>query len=145
MKLNNLIFQSSLLNGNYPNTDNSIAKEFKYIIKTNLSTFAAAVDRAALLTQAKDKNIIKMVVNDNILNINSYASEIGKVEENINIECNNKEKLEISFSSKYMLEALKTFKDDDILILLNSDIKPIIIKSVEDESLIQLILPIKTY
>ena len=144
-KYSNIYFQTNLLAGNYPNTNNLIPTEFKYIIKTNLSTFAAAVDRAALLTQAKDKNIIKMVVNDNILNINSYASEIGKVEENINIECNNKEKLEISFSSKYMLEALKTFKDDDILILLNSDIKPIIIKSVEDESLIQLILPIKTY
>ena len=86
-----------------------------------------------------------MLVNDSNMVISSYASEIGKVEENIDIECNNKEKLEISFSSKYMLEALKTFKDEDILILLNSDIKPIIVKSVDDESLIQLILPIKTY
>ena len=81
---------------------------------------------------------------DNMM-ISSYASEIGKVEENIDIECNNKDKIEVSFSSKYMLEALKTFKDEDILILLNSDIKPIIIKSVSDETLIQLILPIKTY
>ena len=144
-KYSNIFFQTNLLAGNYPNTNNLIPTEFKYIIKTNLSSFAAAVDRAALLTQAKDKNIIKMVVNDNIMNINSFASEIGKVEETINIECNNKEKLEISFSSKYMLDALKTFKDEDILILLNSDIKPIIVKSVDDESLIQLILPIKTY
>ena len=33
----------------------------------------------------------------------------------------------------------------DVLILLNSDVKPIIIKGVKDETLIQLILPIKTY
>ena len=144
-KFKNTSFQTNLLAGNYPNTNNLIPTEFKYIIKTNLSTFTAAVDRAALLTQGKDKNIIKMLVNDNNMVISSYASEIGKVEENIDIECNNKEKLEISFSSKYMLEALKTFKDEDILILLNSDIKPIIVKSVDDESLIQLILPIKTY
>ena len=51
----------------------------------------------------------------------------------------------ISFSAKYMLDALKTMKDDDILILLNGEVKPIVIKSVTDESLIQLILPIKTY
>ena len=86
-----------------------------------------------------------MMVNDSNMVISSFASEIGKVEENLVVECNNKEKIEISFSSKYMLEALKTFKDEDILILLNSDIKPIIIKSVDDETLIQLILPIKTY
>ena len=33
----------------------------------------------------------------------------------------------------------------NILILLNNDVKPIVIKSLKDESLIQLILPIKTY
>ena len=138
-------FQTNLLAGNYPNTNNLIPTEFKYIIKTNLSLFTSAIDRAALLTQGKDKNIVKMMVNDTNMMISSFASELGKVEENLVVECNNKEKIEISFSSKYMLDALKTFKDEDILILLNSDIKPIIIKSVEDESLIQLILPIKTY
>ena len=144
-KFENISFQTNLLAGNYPNTNNLIPNEFKYIIKANLSTFTSAIDRAALLTQGKDKNIVKMMVNDSNMVISSFASEIGKVEENLVVECNNKEKIEISFSSKYMLEALKTFKDEDILILLNSDIKPIIIKSVDDETLIQLILPIKTY
>ena len=41
--------------------------------------------------------------------------------------------------------ALKTIKDEEILILLNSDNKPIIVKSVKDDTLIQLILPIRTY
>ena len=77
--------------------------------------------------------------------INSYASEIGKVEEQLTVESNNKERLEISFSSKYMLEAIKTIQEEELLLLLNSDVKPIIIKSLTDESLIQLILPIKTY
>ena len=53
--------------------------------------------------------------------------------------------LDISFSSKYMLEAFRTFKDEQILILLNGEVKPIVIKLTEDESLIQLILPLKTY
>ena len=82
---------------------------------------------------------------DNQMVINSYASEIGKVEEKLDIETSNDANIDISFSAKYMLDALKTMKDDDILILLNGEVKPIVIKSVTDESLIQLILPIKTY
>ena len=77
--------------------------------------------------------------------ISSSSSELGRVDEKLIVETNNKEKIEISFSSKYMLEALKTIKDEEILILLNSDNKPIIVKSVTDDTLIQLILPIKTY
>ena len=44
-----------------------------------------------------------------------------------------------------MLEALKVIKDDSILLLINSDDKPILIKPVKDESLVELILPVKTY
>lgn len=144
-KYKNIIFQSNLLAGTYPNTNNLIPSEFEIMLSTNLNEYFNAIDRAALLTQSKDKNIVKMKLNNKNLIINSYASEIGKVEERVNCDCNVDTSIDISFSAKYMLDALKTFKDEQILILLNGEIKPIVIKSTEDESLIQLILPIKTY
>ena len=143
-KYKNIIFQSNLLNGTYPNTSNLIPNDFEYIIKVGNVVFSSSIDRTALLTQGKDKNIIKMLVDNTKLTLTS-SSELGKSEEKLNVESNNKEKLEISFSSKYMLEALKTIKDENLLLLMNGDTKPIVIKSVSDESLIQLILPIKTY
>lgn len=144
-KYKNINFQTNILSGTYPNTSNLIPSEFAYIIKVNKRNFNDAIDRAALLTQGKDKNIVKMFLDNTKMTINSYASEIGKVEEQLTVETNNAEHLEISFSSKYMLESLKTMEEEDILLLLNSDVKPLIIKSLTDESLIQLILPIKTY
>ncbi len=141
----NIHFQTNILSGNYPNTSNLIPSEFAYIIKVNKKDFNDAVDRAALLTQGKDKNIVKMTLDNTKMTINSFASEIGKVEEQLVVETTNESHLEISFSSKYMLEAIKTLPEEEILLLLNSDVKPIIIKSLTDESLIQLILPIKTY
>ncbi len=143
-KYKNIIFQSNLLNGTYPNTNNLIPNDFEYIIKVSNINFTSSIDRTALLTQGKDKNIIKMLVDNKKLTLTS-SSELGKSEEKVDIDSNNKEKLEISFSSKYMLEALKTIKEEDLLLLMNGDTKPIVIKSVSDESLIQLILPIKTY
>ena len=144
-KYKNILFQTNLLSGTYPNTANLIPTEFDIIVNTKLNEYYSAIDRAALLTQGKDKNIVKMRIKDDSMIINSYASEIGKVEEKLSIETSKNASIDISFSAKYMLEALKTFKDDDILILLNGEVKPIVIKSVKDESLIQLILPIKTY
>ncbi len=144
-KYKNIIFQSNLLSGTYPNTSNLIPKDFAIIISTKLNDFFSSIDRAALLTQNKDKNIVKMKLKDSQLVINSYASEIGKVEEKLSVETSKDATIDISFSAKYMLDALKTIKDEEILILLNGEVKPIVIKSVTDESLIQLILPIKTY
>ena len=144
-KYKDVIFQSSLLNGTYPNTSNLIPKECELTITTSLNDFYSSIDRAALLTQSKDKNIVKMETKKNNLNITSFASEIGKVEENIEIAKDKEKDISISFSSKYMLDALKTFNEDELIIELISDTSPIILKSVNDDSLIQLILPIKTY
>lgn len=144
-KYNSYLFQSSLLNGTYPNTNNFIPEEFEIIITTSLNDYYAAIDRAALLTQNKDKNIIKMDTENNELIITSSSTEIGKSEEKVLINKNTDNNISISFSAKYMLDALKTFNEEDLIILLNNDSKPIIMKSAKDESLIQLILPIKTY
>ena len=144
-KYKNLIFQSSLLNGNYPNTDNSIAKEFKYIIKADLKDFYNTLDRASLLTQSKDKNIIDVEINNNEFIIRASSIEMGKVEEKLIVENETNNNLKISFSAKYMLEALKMFNKDQIYILLNGEISPIIIKEIENDELIELILPMKTY
>ncbi len=141
----NIQFQTNLLSGTYPDTSHFIPSEFAYMINLDLKSFNDAVDRASLLAQSKDKNIVRVGIDDKTMIISSSASEVGKTEEKIAIECSNKEKLDIAFSSRYMLEALKVIKDDNILLLINSDDKPILIKSVKDESLIELILPVKTY
>ncbi len=144
-KYDNIIFQSNLLSGQFPFNTASLPKEFAYLVKINLDAFAASVDRASLLTLGKDKNVVKMNIIDNKIKITSTESELGKVEENLVAETNNKNELEISFSAKYMLDALKVIKDEELLIMLNNDISPIIMKSVKDESLIELILPIKSF
>ena len=141
----NIYIQSNLLNGSYPETSHFIPNDFAYMINLNLKEFYDAVDRAALLAQNKEKNIIKMHIEDKDMIITSTSNELGNAEEKLKVDCNNKEKIEISFSSKYMMDALKVIKEDNILLLLNTDDKPLLIKPVTDESLTELILPIKTY
>ena len=141
----NIMIQSNLLSGTYPQTSHFIPNDFAYMINISLREYFDAIDRAALLAQNKDKNIVKMKIQDKEMIISSGAAEIGKTEERLVIDSNKKEKLELSFSSKYMLDALKVIKDDNILLLINDDDKPILIKPVNDENLTELILPIKTF
>ena len=101
------------------------------------------IDRASLLTSDRDKNTIKLELKNNELVISSNSPEIGKVEEKMRVESNDE--ISISFSSKYMLDSVKSFETDNIVMYMNNDNSPIIIKSNEDESLVQLVLPIKTY
>lgn len=143
-KFENIIFQTSLLNGTYPNTDNSIPKDFKYEIVANLKEFYNLLDTASSLTQSKEKNIVDLEINNNSL-IVSVSSLEGKGKDKIIIENKYNNNIKISFSVKYMLDALKVFNKEKIKILLNGEISPIILKEIENEELIELILPMKTY
>lgn len=144
-KFGSLIIMSRLINGTYPDTNKSIPSTFTLKLKTNLNKLYNAIDRASLLTNEEEKNIINLTTKGNIAYITSNIPEIGNVEEKININKNNEEEIKISFSSKYMMEAIKNFDCDDIEISFNGEIKPIIITGIDNDELIQLISPIRTF
>ena len=142
-KYKNIIFLSRLISGTYPVSSNIIPEKFNVDIECDYNTLYDMIDRASLLTSDKDKNTIKLTLKEKELIISSNSPEIGKVEEKMAIE--NDGEISISFSSKYMLDAIKSFNCEKIHILMNDDNSPIIIKSDEEKTLIQLVLPIKTY
>lgn len=142
-KYKNIIFLSRLISGTYPVSSNIIPNDFKIDIECDYEKLYDMIDRASLLTSDKDKNTIKLSLINRELIISSNSPEIGKVEEKIEID--NDDKISISFSSKYMLEAIRSFNSEKIHILMNDDNSPIIVKSDSEKSLIQLVLPIKTY
>ena len=144
-KYNNLLFQSRLINGTYPNTSNLMPNEANLIITANLDEFYSVIDRASILTSDKDKNIVTLETEGDTLILKSSSLEIGRVEEKMKIKKSNKDDIRISFSAKYMMEALKSFNSDEININYVGEVKPIILKNEKDETLTQLVLPIRTY
>ncbi len=144
-KFESIVMMSRLLNGTYPDTSKLIPETYELTIQVKLNDLYAAIDRASLLTNESDKNTIKLESNGNIITISSNIPEIGNVEETIEVEKDNDHEIKIAFSSKYMIDALKSLESEEIVLLLNGEIKPIIIKNPESDDLTQLILPIRTY
>ena len=144
-KYEDLLFQSSILNGTYPNTDSLVPNDYEIIYKVDTNEFYSVMDRASILAQAKDKNIVSLETHGDKLILTSSSPEIGKIEEVMNIEVLKGEDIKISFSVKYMMEAIKSFDSKSITLYFNGEIKPIIVKENDNGDLLQLILPIKTY
>ena len=144
-KTGNIKFESRLINGTYPNTSNLLPEDSLLVISTNLSDFYSVIDRVSILTSDKEKNIVTLETQGNTLILKSSSAEIGRVEEKMTVNKNNEEDIKISFSAKYMMEALKSFSTETVDLHFVGEIKPILIKSNEDETLTQLVLPIRTY
>ena len=144
-KFDNVLLQSRLLNGTYPDTSKLIPTEYTLKIEAPLMQLYNVVDRASLLSNDKEKNVIKLVTDKNIMTISSNSPEIGRVEEKLSIEKLVDSDISIAFSSKYMMDALRALKCEKVIILFSSEVKPIILKNPENDNITQLILPIRTY
>ena len=82
---------------------------------------------------------------DGIIEISSNTPEVGKVVEEIQSQSIDGEDLKISFSAKYMMDALKALEGTDIKISFTGAMRPFVIRPLHDETTLQLILPVRTY
>lgn len=143
----NVLFQSRLLDGNFPETSRLVPLEFPIIIKFNKNDLAVAIERASLLSSREgSSSIVKLYLRtDNVIEITSNSPEIGKVTEEVYpLEKAIGVSIKIAFSSKYFLDALKTFVSEQVLVKFTGEIRPFIIEGEMDPGLIQLILPVRT-
>ncbi len=144
-KYKNLLYQTRLIDGTYPNTSNLIPNDFLTSVKFNKNDLIAAVERASLFTSIDASSIIKFTLNrDKTIEIASTSNEIGAVkEELIPLNSSNAVQFQIAFSSKYFLDAVKSFDSTEVSIHFTGEIKPFIITGEYDVNLTQLILPMR--
>ncbi|GEN85048.1 DNA polymerase III subunit beta [Sporosarcina luteola] len=145
-KSRNVLFYSRLLEGNYPDTSRLIPSEYKTTVQVNGRQLLQAIDRASLLARDERNNIVRFSADGGkAIEVSSNSPEVGKVEELIEAIDVTGEDLKISFSAKYMMDALKAIDGQDIAIHFTGAMRPFILTSMENDLILQLILPVRTF
>jgi len=145
-KAEHLLFFSRLLDGNYPETARLIPADSKTNMIVNAKEFLQAIDRASLLAREGRNNVVKLTtLSGGLLEISSISPEIGKVTEQLQTESIEGEELNISFSAKYMMDALRALDGNDIQISFTGAMRPFLLRPLHTDSMLQLILPVRTY
>ncbi|WP_067840378.1 DNA polymerase III subunit beta [Amphibacillus sediminis] len=141
-----LYFLSRLLDGNYPETSRLIPDQSKTTVLTKTKELLQAIDRASLLAKENRNNVVKLETRANHqLVISSNTPEVGQVIEEVTTEEITGDELKISFSAKYMMDALKIIQEEYVTIKFTGAMRPFIIQPNENDQILQLILPVRTY
>ena len=142
--LGDCIINTRVISGTFPDTSRLIPNEFSQTLNISTKELVGAVDRASILLTEKN-NVVKLNMDSEEVYVSSKSMEIGYVVEKLNEYSYEGEKLTISFSAKYLLDAIKALASEEISLLFTGDMKPIILKSKTNPDLIELILPVRTY
>lgn len=144
-KVGNINFISRLLEGHYPDTSRLFPENYETKIEMSNSDFYHAIDRASLLAREGGNNVIKLSTGNQEVELSSTSPEIGTVKEDVDANSVEGSSLKISFNSKYMMDALKAIDNDEVEVEFFGTMKPFTLKPKDDDSVVQLILPIRTY
>ena len=148
----NVCFQTRLLEGNFPDTSRLIPEYFPIIVKFNKDELQEVVERISLLSprdKEKDKEITYSIIKfslkkDRVIEISTTNASIGDGTEQViptDIEANGP--ITIGFSSRYLIEALRSFNSTEVSINILGDIRPFVLRGEGDANLTQLILPVR--
>lgn len=140
----NVYIQTRLIDGTFPDTSRLIPTSYDYILEADSRELLSAIDRASLFT-TESANIIKLSMSPTEVTISSSSQEIGSVEEHLTSTIFTGQPLTISFSAKYLLEAIRAIGSNKITINFTGSLKPFVILNKNDDSIFQLVLPVRTY
>ncbi len=138
-----MILQTRLLDGGYPETDRLIPKEFAYTMDINRYDLIRAIDRTTFIKN-ENMTINRLQMSREEVILTNKSQEIGESHENLAAVFEG-EPLDISFAGNYVMDAAKALKGENVRISFTGDMKPFILTSPDDDSVMQLVLPVRTY
>ncbi|MGN1388719.1 MAG: DNA polymerase III subunit beta [Bulleidia sp.] len=140
-----VMLQSTLLEGDFPDTNRLIPKDFTRTMVINKTVLLDALDRAAFIKTDNISTMYLQMTGADDISLSNRSQEIGEFHEVLNAVSYEGDPLDISFSGQYMMDALRIFKGENVKISFTGVMKPFIITEEEDSSVIELILPVRTY
>ncbi len=142
--IENTTVQSRLIEGVYPETSKLIPNVFDHELVIDSRDMLNAIDRASFIKN-DGISIVKLSASSNEIIISSKSQEVGSSFEKISAMSYTGDELEISFSGRYVYDAIKVLNCSEIKISFSGHMKPFIVRNVNDDSIVQLILPVRTY
>lgn len=138
------IVQTRLIDGVYPETSRLIPVQFDYELTIDSHDLLNAIDRASFIKN-EGVSVIKFSLSEQECVLSSKSVEVGSSTEVLNSASFTGNALEISCNGRYVFDAIKALSGNLVTFYMCGEMKPFIIKAVDDDNVLQLVLPVRTY
>ena len=141
LKGEDIFITSRLIDGIYPNYKQVIPKGGDQIIRVNRLTFMNVIKRMSVMSREKTKALLIEFARNRAI-IKAKDPEIGEAVEDIEIQYEG-QGLTVSLNYQYVLDALDSMSDEDVMIETQTNLTPCIIKQEKDPDHICIVMPMR--
>lgn len=140
-RMEEMVLTSRRLQGEFLNYRNAIPNQHTFSLKVDKRQLASSIERAALLVSPTLRIPIRCTFDYNMIKL-STATNMGMFNDEFEVEP-FQNTLEVGFNHKLMLDALNACEDSEVKIELGGPTTPIVLKPVEGDDFIFLVLPMR--
>ena len=144
-EMDNCKIVTRILEGEFLNYKSVIPNNWETRVKVNKNNIQNCFERVSLISSSvmeKEKKYPVKVSVDIGKIVISCTNQTGDAKEEIYVSSEGKN-LEAGFNPKYFLDSLKVIDDEEIYIQFGTSISPCIIKAIETNDYVYMILPIR--
>lgn len=142
--LGRTIVASRLIAGDYPNTKNIVPRVTNYHLEVNANDLIKAIDRANILSMDRE-NVVDLSMSEDGIEISAKSQQVGSATERIDVFKYDGQELRVSFNSEFVVAAVKALNCEDVTFAFVGEMKPFVVKNASDDSIIQIVTPVRTY
>ena len=132
---------SRLIEGTFLDYKTTIPSDVKTELVINTRTIINSVERMSLLNNDRVQSPVRCKFSGNEIRL-SCASAVGRANDVISVDIIGDD-VEIGFNNRYLLDALKNTDTDEIMLVLNGPVAPMIIKPVKGDSFLSIVVPMR--
>ncbi len=144
-EMDNCKVVTRILDGEFLNYRSVIPNNWETRIRVNKNNLQNSFERISLISSSsieKEKKYpVKVCVDIGKVTI-SCTNQTGEAKEELFVSSEGKN-IEAGFNPKYFLDSLKAIDEEEIFVELGSSISPCLVKSVENNDYVYMILPIR--
>lgn len=141
IKLGNVIMYSNLIDGDFFNYEHIIPTSSDITVIADTKDVIDSIIRSSLIITPDVKSPLKFDISENQIYMSSITKN-GKAEDTVSCETKGGD-LTIGFNHKYLLDALRACDSKKIKMEFTSSLNPLVIKGVDTDEFIYLILPLR--
>jgi DNA polymerase-3 subunit beta len=130
-----------LVDGEFPDYSRVIPQTNEQKAFIAADPFLHALRRMIILSSEKSRGV-KMNFKTNLLEVSSSNPELGDAREELDIEYQGPE-LSVGFNARYLLDILQVQNQDQICMILKDNLSPGLIKPVDEDGYLAVIMPMR--
>ncbi|MCD8026311.1 MAG: DNA polymerase III subunit beta [Clostridiales bacterium] len=132
---------SRLTEGTFLDYKKTVPEDKKTEIVINTRLIIDSVERMSLLNNDRMQSPVRCAFANDEIKL-SCASAVGRASDIISVPIIGEE-VEIGFNNRYLLDALKNTDTDEIKLILNGPLSPMIIKPVKGDCFLSIVVPMR--